>query len=302
MPLESSSNTKNEKKKKVTIQDPPEEIKPDQTSPKLTSNTEKKRGRPKGSKNKQKPELTKSQPTESDSPDSMSDEASNEESDTTTGEPSDIEDLSEEANTAEKSPTTEVGHSREGILYRKGNIVYFLDVDGQPLDKAAEQIKQKGLFAFDNDIHAGDILKNKLGRRRFWDICIAKNVSILNIKTQLYAAFTVLEKKLSKQTKPIVNFTVTDFIANAPWKEVLATLIEVFKNSTIKPILCHDTLIHVSNPTEREFFKNSTLGPSTDIRDCLKHTTESDRSITGKTSADTYKNASNSAYPAKSKN
>lgn len=208
-----------------------------------------KRGRPKGSKNKTTSKTNNPRNSESDSSNSTDNEASDEDSDSST------EGSSDHAN-GEETPahaqSNSINHSKEGILYRKGNIVYFIDTQGQPLDKAARQIKEKGLFIFKENAKTGEVIRDKINRRKFWGLCLSGNESIVNLKTQIRTTFTALKNRLNRQTSPQVNLAVTDVIANVPWSEILTILIDVFKDSTTKPTLCHDSLIYVSDPNERD--------------------------------------------------
>lgn len=215
------------------------------TEDKVTATKKKSRERPKGSKNKQRCKSTKRD----------QDETSSEEEETSSQRDSDADISSSDADASTQrsgKEQTTLAHTKEGLIHRKGNLIYFLNPEGQPLDKGATLMKNKKFFAFKDNLQGGDIVRDKVGRKRYWGICVNNNESIQRITQVLRETLTNLQIKLSKQKSGLVNFAVNDHIANVPWATISKIINDVFEGSHLKIVICLDTLTYVKEPELRD--------------------------------------------------
>uniref|UniRef100_A0ABD2WHR5 Uncharacterized protein n=1 Tax=Trichogramma kaykai TaxID=54128 RepID=A0ABD2WHR5_9HYME len=172
---------------------------------------------------------------ESDQESESENEQQNEPIDATSAQPS------------EKSNST----TNNKIVYSKGlmhcmdgNIAYFIDDQGQPVDEGARKLHEFNKLPKFSNISIGEVSFEVNKRVNHFALCIKeeKDISLSACKGNIKNTLFTLEAILKKREADIIFFTKSETIQGLPWSETIECISNAFQKSQIK-ILLEDIVV-----------------------------------------------------------
>uniref|UniRef100_A0ABD2W534 CCHC-type domain-containing protein n=1 Tax=Trichogramma kaykai TaxID=54128 RepID=A0ABD2W534_9HYME len=179
---------------------------------------------------------------ESDQESESENEQQNEPIDATSAQPS------------EKSYST----TNNKIVYSKGlmhcmdgNIAYFIDDQGQPVDEGARKLHEFNKLPKFSNISIGEVSFEVNKRVNHFALCIKeeKDISLSACKGNIKNTLFTLEAILKKREADIIFFTKSETIQGLPWSETIECISNAFQKSQIKIVICTGKLTLASLPS-----------------------------------------------------
>ncbi|KAL7302430.1 hypothetical protein TKK_0005083 [Trichogramma kaykai] len=170
---------------------------------------------------------------ESDQESESENEQQNEPIDATSAQPS------------EKSNST----TNNKIVYSKGlmhcmdgNIAYFIDDQGQPVDEGARKLHEFNKLPKFSNISIGEVSFEVNKRVNHFALCIKeeKDISLSACKGNIKNTLFTLEAILKKREADIIFFTKSETIQGLPWSETIECISNAFQKSQIKIVIFQD--------------------------------------------------------------
>ncbi|KAL7289057.1 hypothetical protein TKK_0017010 [Trichogramma kaykai] len=167
---------------------------------------------------------------ESDQESESENEQQNEPIDATSAQPS------------EKSYST----TNNKIVYSKGlmhcmdgNIAYFIDDQGQPVDEGARKLHEFNKLPKFSNISIGEVSFEVNKRVNHFALCIKeeKDISLSACKGNIKNTLFTLEAILKKREADIIFFTKSETIQGLPWSETIECISNAFQKSQIKIVI-----------------------------------------------------------------
>ncbi|KAL7298433.1 hypothetical protein TKK_0008222 [Trichogramma kaykai] len=147
-----------------------------------------------------------------------------------------------------------------------GNIAYFIDINGQPIDDGAKKLKEFNKLPKFSNISVGDASLFELSKRiNHFALCIKdeKNIAPSTCKDNMKVALSKLRNLLEQRTIKMIFLTKSENILGLPWSEVITSIVEIFKQTDIKIVICTGKLTYIPEAKRDEIFDemhNSAIG------------------------------------------
>ena len=115
------------------------------------------------------------------------------------------------------------------IQFRKDNIIYFINKNGERLDMGAKKLVEAGKIELYSNYEENTINIQTFNKKKFYGICINDKQSSLNILRDLKKIFKQLESKIVLSKHKLISIALSKFISFVPFtNSVLQTLIDTF--------------------------------------------------------------------------
>uniref|UniRef100_A0ABD2X5E3 Uncharacterized protein n=1 Tax=Trichogramma kaykai TaxID=54128 RepID=A0ABD2X5E3_9HYME len=109
-----------------------------------------------------------------------------------------------------------------------GNIAYFIDINGQPIDDGAKKLKEFNKLPKFSNISVGDASLFELSKRiNHFALCIKdeKNIAPSTCKDNMKVALSKLRNLLEQRTIKMIFLTKSENILGLPWSEMAKILL-----------------------------------------------------------------------------
>lgn len=156
--------------------------------------------------------------------------------------------------------------TKELLQFRRDNVVYFVSSNGEPCDDGAKGLLKTNKIPAKQDANIGTIIESKRSNNRhLFALCIRRDapVSQAITITQISKTLMLLRGTLIQKNLKEFSIAKSTQIDNVDWPEVLSLIIEIFKGTGIKTIICKGTLKYVPEDKRNEIFSelhNSPVG------------------------------------------
>uniref|UniRef100_A0ABD2WU91 RNA-directed DNA polymerase n=1 Tax=Trichogramma kaykai TaxID=54128 RepID=A0ABD2WU91_9HYME len=184
-------------------------------------------------------------------------------------EPSQIENQSPpEQVSAENTTksTIDIVYSKDLMHCVTGNIVYFIDTNGKPIDAGATKLHEFHKLPTFTDLSVGDVLihNTKQGKNHF-ALCLKDESPLApsTCKANLEALFSTLKELLKKKKVEKLFVTKTEHLFGLQWTDIIDLMANILEGHQLKLIICTGNLTYVLPEQRDEIFAelhNSAIG------------------------------------------
>uniref|UniRef100_A0A6V7KDU1 RNA-directed DNA polymerase n=1 Tax=Bracon brevicornis TaxID=1563983 RepID=A0A6V7KDU1_9HYME len=133
------------------------------------------------------------------------------------------------------------------FIYRKDNLAYFIDQEGNPLDEGSKKIKQINKLPTIKASSLGGMIKNKINKYFHFGLMIQGSTgqSSLTLVRNIANCLEKLKIELKQENLKTISFAYSSLIIHVPWQEFLMIVEDTFEDSDVQIIICLDKIKHV---------------------------------------------------------